>query len=246
MASQRSGAWPPSIPIRYRAHGLVYLGYPDTDLIAQRLQEFGEFEAELVTQAMRLVTDSPPGSIIDVGANIGSFALPLAAAMPQHQLICFEAQRLVSYQLCGAAAMNGLSNVHVRHAAVGHLDRREVAIDVPDYGREANIGAMSIDARVNALRGSCTRAGVEAVRAVVLDELSLRDLLLVKIDVEGMELQVLQGAENLLKLNGYPPVLCECWSADWFAEDRQALLAWFSAKGYEVQALGDNLIATHR
>jgi len=246
MARQRSGAWPRSVPIRHRADGLVYLGFPNTDLIAQRLWEFGEFEAELVTQAIRLVPDGPPGSIIDVGANIGSFALPLAAAMPQHQFICFEAQRLVSYQLCGAAAMNGLSNVHVRQAAVGLVECREIAIDVPDYGREANIGAMSMDSRVNAMRGSCTRAGVESVQAVALDALSLRDLLLLKIDVEGMELQVLQGAENLLKLNDYPPVLCECWSADWFSEDRQALLAWFSAKGYEVQALGDNLIATHR
>lgn len=68
---------------------------------------------------MEQLQAQPPGTVIDVGANIGSFAIALALNAPDFRLLCFEAQRLVAYQLAGAVALNGLASVHVFHQAVG-------------------------------------------------------------------------------------------------------------------------------
>jgi FkbM family methyltransferase len=236
-------AWPTSYLIQSKSAGLNFIGLPNKDLIAQRLRDDGSFEPELLALAATFLSAAGPGIVIDVGANIGSFALPVAAAFPQQDVICFEAQRLVSYQLCGAVALNGFSNVEVRHAAVSdHAGVLEFA--APNYAVETNIGAMSLDSRINGIRGACTQGAVERVQMIRLDDLPISDLRLLKIDVEGMELAVLRGAEALLARNSYPPILCECWNAEWFEADRLALFAWFAQHGYQLQGLGDNFVAT--
>lgn len=237
------GPWPASDLIQSRSTGLSFIGLPDKDLIAQRLRDEGSFEPELLALAATFLDAAGAGTVIDVGANIGSFALPVAAAFPQQSIVCFEAQRLVSYQLSGAVALNGFSNVEVIRAAVSdHAGVLEFA--APNYAVETNIGAMSLDARINGLRGACTQGAVERVQMIRLDDLPLTDLRLLKIDVEGMELAVLRGAEALLARNGYPPILCECWNAAWFETDRLALFTWFAQFGYQLQGLGDNFVAT--
>lgn len=235
--------WPVSDLIQSKLAGLRFIGLPGKDLIAQRLRDDGSFEPELLALAATFLNAAGPGTVLDIGANIGSFALPVAAAFPHQNMVCFEAQRLVFYQLCGAVALNGLSNVDVRHAAVSdHAGLLEFA--APNYEVETNIGAMSLDARINGIRGACTQGAVERVQMIRLDDQPITDLRLLKVDVEGMELAVLRGAEALLARNNYPPILCECWNADWFEADRLALFAWFSQHGYQLQGLGDNFVAT--
>ncbi|WP_214278586.1 hypothetical protein, partial [Escherichia coli] len=73
-----------------------------------------------------------------------SFAIALALNAPDFRLLCFEAQRLVAYQLAGAVALNGLASVHVFHQAVGDT-LGDIEITAPDYAIEPNVGAMSLD-----------------------------------------------------------------------------------------------------
>jgi FkbM family methyltransferase len=234
--------WPRSQTIQATPAGPCYIGLPQQDLIAQRLARDGAFEPELVALALALLGERPPGVVVDVGANVGSFALPLADRLPRHRLHCFEAQRLVAYQLCGAVALNGLAQVHVHHLAVG-AQAGTVDITLPDYRVEGNLGALSLDARINRLRGACSVGAVEAVAMVRLDDLGLEDVRLLKIDVEGMELAVLEGAQALLGRCGWPPVVFESWSAPWYEGHHRALVAWLTGRGYEITSLGDNHVA---
>ncbi len=55
-----------------------------------------------------------------------------------------------------------------------------------------------------------------------------------KIDVEGMELQVLQGAQQLLTDSGFPPIMLEAWGFSWFKEQREALIAYLEGMGYQL------------
>ena len=41
--------------------------------------------------------------------------------------------------------------------------------------------------------------------------------------IAGMELQVLQGARQLLQDSDYPPIMLEAWGFSWFKEQREAL-----------------------
>lgn len=238
--------WPRSelLELRTSAGPATLIGLPATDLIAQSVRRHGGFEAGIVDLALSRLATEAPGTVIDVGANIGTFAIPLAMALPECTVLCFEAQRFVAYQLGGAAALNGLSRIHVHHLAVGEREGT-AEITVPNYSVEPNVGAMSIDASVNALRGSTTRGERERVRFIALDSLDVADLRLLKIDVEGMELAVLKGASRLLERNRHPPILAECWQNDWFAPQRASLEGWFHDAGYQLYRFGDNYLATH-
>jgi hypothetical protein len=55
-----------------------------------------------------------------------------------------------------------------------------------------------------------------------------------KIDVEGMELNVLRGAEQLLRNSGYPPIMLETWGFSWFQEERKQLIDYIESLGYEL------------
>lgn len=237
--------WPPSQVVQLRSHGrhANLLGLP-TDFIAEAVRAGGGFESGLADIALMHLAHPGPGTVIDVGANIGTFAVPVALAAPHCRILCFEAQRYVAYQLCGAVALNGLSRVHVHHLAVGDATHM-LEVTMPDYAVEPNVGAMSLDPAVNALRGATTQGAREWVQMITLDSLELTDLRLLKIDVEGMELAVLRGARKLLERNGYPPILAECWQAGWFDAHRHELEAWLAAVGYELNTMGDNYLALH-
>ncbi|WP_218919278.1 FkbM family methyltransferase [Burkholderia sp. FL-7-2-10-S1-D7] len=68
---------------------------------------------------------------------------------------------------------------------------------------------------------------------------------LIKIDVEGLELDVLKGGTAFLERHGFPPLLLEAWNLEWFSEKRAALLDYLKTLGYTWFAMGDELVAQH-
>jgi FkbM family methyltransferase len=96
----------------------------------------------------------------------------------------FEPQRVVFQTLCANVALNSLTNVHCHQAAVADAPG-EIIVPILDYTSENNFGGLGLGGYE---RGEC-------VPVVTLDALHLDDCRLIKIDVEGMELQVLRGAQ---------------------------------------------------
>jgi len=145
--------------------------------------EFSEIEGQLFSRLL-----GPGDLLIEVGANIGAHTVHLARLVgPKGMVLAYEPQRVIFQLLCANLALNRLSNVRARRAAVG---RRAGSLKVPslDYTGEANFGGVSLR-RV---------AAGEPVRVIPLDSLRLDSLRLLKVDVEGMEFEVLSGAGQLI------------------------------------------------
>ncbi len=142
----------------------------------------------------------PKGAnVIEVGSNIGVHSLAISRFIsPNGQLFCFEPQRVVYQTLNANLALNSITNTFTYNKAVGD-EAKEINIPKIDYTKEGNFGGFSI---VNDAKG-------EKIPQIVLDEfMDLEHLELLKIDVEGMEEDVIRGALSLIDTHK-PIIYCE-------------------------------------
>ena len=192
----------------YQADVLIKTGYP-------------HIETELA-KLLAVVATLPPGCVIvDAGANIGLVSIPLAQAVRTKAgaVHAFEVQRMMFYALCGSAALNDLGNLHVYNQALG-ATAGFVAAGQPDYGAPQDFGLYS-------LAGPAIGAAPEQVTMVTIDALGLQRLDLLKIDVEGMEPEVLAGARNAIA-----EFLPWCWVEYWKV-DIASIKAGFAGLDYK-------------
>jgi len=145
----------------------------------------------------------PEGRVfVDVGANFGTYTLGLARGVgPAGKVYSFEAQRILFYMLAGTVAMNGLTNVYCHNYAVGK-ERSKLEIPQFDYNRPLNFGSIEFGGQQREKldqERQHSAAQLEYVEMVTLDSFDFPRVDIMKIDVEGMEADVLQGATETLK-----------------------------------------------
>lgn len=124
--------------------------------------------------------------LIDGGAHVGSFTVPLARHMREWgSVIAFEPQRWVYMALCGNVIINNCFNVDVRRSA---LDRAVGFARIPrlDPAIPCNSGGVQIGEG-------------EQVPMTAIDDLRLGRCDVIKLDLEGMEPQAIEGARDTLK-----------------------------------------------
>jgi methyltransferase FkbM-like protein len=77
------------------------------------------------------------------------------------------------------------------------------------------------------------------VRCLTLDSLELKRVDLLKIDVEGMEIETLVGAENLIK--SFSPIII----VEWIKSPKEEIKNIFNQRNYAYFEVGINLLAIH-
>jgi len=134
----------------------------------------------------------PPGAVVvDGGANIGFFTIPVAQRRKDISILSFEPQRMIHNALAGSLALNDIDNVILHYAALGCEDRWVTIPDV-DYGKPQDFGMVRLDKRVNYPYNQWTDPRVAMI--VQIDDLELDRLDFLKLDVEGFECEALDGA----------------------------------------------------
>lgn len=135
--------------------------------------------------------------VFDVGANIGTFATWISRAFPKGKIYAFEPQREVFQILCGNAAINNLYNIYAYNLALGNINS-SIEIETPDYFKKNDFGTFSLVEKV--IKEVSNK---ELITITQLDEFvnqyRIDRLDLLKIDVEGMDLDVLLGAKSTIK-----------------------------------------------
>jgi FkbM family methyltransferase len=223
---------------------LNYVLFKHNDIVSNAVRS-GGYEKELQELSTKLLEGHTEGIVLDIGANLGSYVVPLARHHTHLQFEVFEPQRIVYYQLCANIFLNRLSNVYAHNVGLSN-DKRINTYVLPNYAEETNIGAFSIDFDTRAKEYEVKSEGVtERMIIIPLDSMQYEKVRLIKIDVEGHELQVLQGAEHTLRENNYPPIIFEAWT--WkFPEKRQAVFAHLEGLGYEITQIGQNNLAEYK
>jgi FkbM family methyltransferase len=223
---------------------LNYALFKHNDIVSNGVRS-GGYEKELQSLSSELLRDFTDGIVVDIGANLGSYIVPLAKQHPHLQFEAFETQRIVYYQLCANTFLNRLSNVYTHNVGLSN-ENRVTNYVLPNYSEETNIGAFSIDFDTRAKDYEVKSEGVtERMIIIPLDSMQYEKVRLIKIDVEGHELSVLLGAEHTLRENNYPPIIFEAWT--WkFPEKREGVFSFLRNLGYEITEMGQNNLAVKK
>ncbi|MEO1188932.1 MAG: FkbM family methyltransferase [Pseudomonadota bacterium] len=147
--------------------------------------EYSEIETAFLCRLCK-----PGATVVEVGANIGSHTVPLARHLTDRgRLFAFEPQPLLFSLLTANLDANHMPHVEAAELALGDSSA-PLYLPELDYAAEGNFGGVALS----------TCPGFTEVRQIRLDDCIDVDVLhLIKIDVEGMEQAVLQGAAALLR-----------------------------------------------
>ena len=174
----------PHLRLKHCRHGIMLYSARDRYVggSLDRYGEFSELEAQLFTGLVR-----PGMLVVEVGSNIGAHTVHLAKLVGENGgVVAFEAQRVIFQMLCANLALNGIENTDAKCMAVGAAPG-EIMVPRLDYRGDNNFGGIALGGDDG-----------DAVEMIAIDNLLLPACHLMKIDVEGMEKQVLEGARQTI------------------------------------------------
>tara|TARA_R110002020_G_scaffold367683_1_gene579526 strand:+ start:14066 stop:15325 length:1260 start_codon:yes stop_codon:yes gene_type:complete len=209
------------------ADGYIYI--PDSDEAI--LLMYARATSEGLEPGTRrvLMTILRPGNVaIDVGASLGMHTIAMANAVgPGGHVDAFEAEPRLMPVLNRTTATNGMHHVSLHACAIGSHDG-EVSFNVAQTIGHSSLYDLGSESLV---REKITVAMKMLDTAIASDA----DVNLIKIDVEGAELDVIRGAKRILSQSTDCAIVAECGPShlrrihvslqDWIGE--------FTSLGYE-------------
>ncbi len=172
----------------------------------------------------------PGDTYLDLGANIGYFALLGSTLVGERgTVVAVEPSTRALRKLTHHLWLNHCRNVLVVSAAAGaSWDRAKLSL-----ATEGNIGGSALQESETAARPT------ESVWVTPMDEwLSPLQLVprLIKLDLEGFELAALRGLERLIERH-HPWIVCEITDPYLrkFGDCATALMAWMLRQGYTAR-----------
>jgi FkbM family methyltransferase len=213
------------------------------------IAQMGYFEKEQINFLLNLIKEllliKDKLGIYDVGANIGTHTIPIAKEFGNKVFIrCFEAQRQIFYLLCGNVAINNLNNVFCHNVAVGKKTKflpskykRTIEVSLPNYDLEQNFGGLELLPIKNSDNQHIVKTHSEKVELINLDIYIDEEIDFIKMDIEGMEEEALNGALKLIKKN--KPI---CF-VEIFKSDEKKIFIFFKNLGYKGYRTKQDLLA---
>jgi len=176
----------------YLVHGRhgTFLANKNDIFVGGALITYGEF-SELETETFKRFVDKET-TVIEVGANIGAHTVWLAKNAKR--VIAIEPQPFIYYTLCAQVVLNSLQNVECINSCIGFSENGYIDIPSLDYSKPNNFGGLEMYApATERVRVRCQTLDE------VLESRAITGKVFLKVDVEGMEEQVLRSGVQFIR-----------------------------------------------
>jgi len=167
---------------------------------AEALVKTGRTHIEPELNNIFAIVDTLPADavIVDGGANIGFFTVPVAHRTQGRgtRIISFEPQRQLFQALGGSLAINGYQHVYLHNCGLG-AEPGIAQLPAVDYSVAQDFGTVSLSDNTTVAEDGWMNNRVVDITSI--DAMTLPRLDFFKLDVEGYEIPALTGALETIK-----------------------------------------------
>lgn len=175
------------------------------DTIGSALLKHGLYDRKGVCMMNAVLAHLRTPVVFDIGANIGNHSLAMSTVA--QQIYAFEPQSGIFELLRNNISNNGITNIEAHNLGLSSCDQQlELYIPASD-----NNGAATLRPELKSEEAITETIELRKGDDVV-SEMHLPHLELLKIDVEGFEIEVLNGLEGTI--SRFQPVIFMEWDQD--------------------------------
>ena len=205
--------------------------HPQDTVISYPIKKGYRWEGWMTTYFQRYI--KPDTNAVDIGANIGSHTIVMSRfAKTVH---AFEPQKKIYKILNDNVRDNHCLNV--KSYNLGLSNRKGITYLEKLENKPSNLGAVSI------VNGSEKKG--EMINTITLDDLKLENVSLIKIDVEGHEYEVLQGARNTIS-RCKPVIIFEDHHLPWVTPKTFIILRSYGYNKIRCISFFNDFLAIHQ
>ena len=171
-------------------------------VVSHALGLYGEWAMDELNLLAQII--SPGMSVLDVGAFIGTHSLAFSQFVGEKgKVYAFEPRKEIYAVLTENLLLNNCKNVSALNIGLGEIEK-DITLQSIDLNEMVNFGGLSIDTEVD-----LSKSDTYQIHVSTIDGLGTGKIDVIKLDVEGMERSVLDGATETI-LRDRPVVFCEC------------------------------------
>ncbi|XP_048757893.2 uncharacterized protein LOC125668129 [Ostrea edulis] len=189
----------------------IFIYDPKNDIwVSGHIVKYGNWEGKHIDLIIDLLKQDPELQFLDIGANVGVFALPVA--LFGRRVLAIDALAMNIQRLCSSVIVGNFSDrIKIVYNALSDVH------ELVSLGKDNNnVGGTFVakDKNSNKVRGSNIVGNYGTVQTITLNNiLSLPNFdfkkVVIKIDVEGYENRVFKGAEQFFDNVNVQAVLME-------------------------------------
>lgn len=170
----------------------IYCSYKKNKMSHSILRKC-EFEDLKELQLIDKVSDDGPTLILDCGSNFGFYSIYTASKNNNNKAIAFEASPNTFQELKKNIEVNNLKNIKAYNLALTNTDNKDIIFFESINDWESSLIESNSESKIQ------TKIKTTTLNSIISSNDLYNNHLVIKLDVEGYEMQIIDGAKKIIQ-----------------------------------------------